>query len=167
MSALVASASITTSAFDGHHRQMVCLPVRARWAIFSIVSAPYPTSATNSAAAARIACLLFSLRSQDRLDKATASEDRLHGHLADAGDAAAISAVAAAAGPVDQLIVTVSGGERLGALAYFAAAAEALPARQIATADQIAEVVVLAAASPNITGTVMETDAGARLVTLG
>jgi NAD(P)-dependent dehydrogenase (short-subunit alcohol dehydrogenase family) len=49
---------------------------------------------------------------------------------------------------------------------YFAAAAAALPARQIATADQIAEVVVLAATNPNITGTVIETDAGARLVSV-
>jgi NAD(P)-dependent dehydrogenase (short-subunit alcohol dehydrogenase family) len=205
-------------------------------------------------------------RSQDRLEKATAGDDRLHGHVADAGDAAAIGTIAAAVGPVDQLIVTVSGGEGFGALAdldlqvlrqafdakfwaqlttlqaalphlaerasitlvsaitargamagtagiaainaavealvkplavelaprrvnavspgfvdtpwwdgmpeqarreYFAAAAKALPARQIATADQIAEVVVLAATNPNITGTVIETDAGARLVTIG
>jgi NAD(P)-dependent dehydrogenase (short-subunit alcohol dehydrogenase family) len=49
---------------------------------------------------------------------------------------------------------------------YFAAAAAALPARQIATAEQVAEVVVLAATNPNITGTVIETDAGARLVTV-
>jgi NAD(P)-dependent dehydrogenase (short-subunit alcohol dehydrogenase family) len=205
-------------------------------------------------------------RSQDRLDKATATDDRLHGHLADAGDAAAVGAIAAELAPVDQLIVTVSGGEGFGPLAgldlqmlrrafdakfwaqlttvqaalphlgerasitlvsaitarsamagtagiaainaavealvkplavelaprrvnavspgfvdtpwwdgmpeqarreYFAAAAQALPARQIATADQIAEVVVLAATNQNVTGTVIETDAGARLVTIG
>jgi NAD(P)-dependent dehydrogenase (short-subunit alcohol dehydrogenase family) len=50
--------------------------------------------------------------------------------------------------------------------AYFDTAARALPARQIASADQVAEVVVLAATNPNITGTVIETDAGARLVSL-
>jgi NAD(P)-dependent dehydrogenase (short-subunit alcohol dehydrogenase family) len=49
--------------------------------------------------------------------------------------------------------------------AQFAAAAEALPARHIATADDVAEAVVLAATNRNITGTVLETDAGSRLVT--
>jgi NAD(P)-dependent dehydrogenase (short-subunit alcohol dehydrogenase family) len=52
-------------------------------------------------------------------------------------------------------------------LAYFDSAAKALPARQIATADDIAEAIVLAATNPNITGTVIETDGGARLVSLG
>jgi NAD(P)-dependent dehydrogenase (short-subunit alcohol dehydrogenase family) len=51
--------------------------------------------------------------------------------------------------------------------AYFAQAAQVLPTRRIATADDIAEVVVLAATNANITGTVIETDGGARLVTLG
>lgn len=50
---------------------------------------------------------------------------------------------------------------------YFTQAARALPARHIATADDIAEVTVLAATNPNITGTVIETDGGARLVSLG
>jgi NAD(P)-dependent dehydrogenase (short-subunit alcohol dehydrogenase family) len=52
-------------------------------------------------------------------------------------------------------------------LAYFDSAAKALPARQIATADDIAEAIVLAATNPNITGTIIETDGGARLVSLG
>ncbi|MFJ8621438.1 SDR family oxidoreductase [Kitasatospora sp. NPDC093550] len=51
--------------------------------------------------------------------------------------------------------------------AYFAQAAERLPARRIATAEDIAEVVVLAATNANLTGTVIEADGGARLVSLG
>ena len=51
--------------------------------------------------------------------------------------------------------------------AYFAQAARALPARRIATADDIAEVVVLAATNANTTGTIIETDGGARLVSMG
>lgn len=51
--------------------------------------------------------------------------------------------------------------------AYFAAAAKVLPARQIASADEVADAVVLAATNPSITGTVLEIDGGARLVSLG
>jgi len=51
--------------------------------------------------------------------------------------------------------------------ALFAQAARALPTRRIATADDIADAVVLAATNPNLTGTVIETDGGARLVSLG
>lgn len=51
--------------------------------------------------------------------------------------------------------------------AYFAQAAQALPARHIATADDVADVVVVAATNANITGTIIETDGGARLVSLG
>jgi NAD(P)-dependent dehydrogenase (short-subunit alcohol dehydrogenase family) len=51
--------------------------------------------------------------------------------------------------------------------AYFAQAAAALPVRRIATADDIAEVTVLAATNPNLTGTVIEADGGARLVSIG
>jgi NAD(P)-dependent dehydrogenase (short-subunit alcohol dehydrogenase family) len=50
--------------------------------------------------------------------------------------------------------------------AYFAQAAQALPARRIATADDIADVVVLAATNVSTTGTIMETDGGARLVSM-
>jgi NAD(P)-dependent dehydrogenase (short-subunit alcohol dehydrogenase family) len=50
--------------------------------------------------------------------------------------------------------------------AYFAQAAKTLPARHVATAGDVAEVVALAATNPNLTGTVIETDAGARLVSL-
>jgi NAD(P)-dependent dehydrogenase (short-subunit alcohol dehydrogenase family) len=50
--------------------------------------------------------------------------------------------------------------------AYFAQAAQTLPTRRIATADDIAEVVVVAATNPNITGTIIETDGGARLVSM-
>jgi len=50
---------------------------------------------------------------------------------------------------------------------YFAQCAAALPVRRVATADDVAEVVVLAATNPNLTGTVIETDGGARLVSLG
>ncbi|GLI01448.1 SDR family oxidoreductase [Phytohabitans aurantiacus] len=50
--------------------------------------------------------------------------------------------------------------------AYFTQAAQALPTRRIATADDVAEAVVLAATNPNITGTILETDGGARLVSM-
>jgi NAD(P)-dependent dehydrogenase (short-subunit alcohol dehydrogenase family) len=50
--------------------------------------------------------------------------------------------------------------------AYFAKAAQTLPARRIATAEDVAEVVALAAANPNLTGTVIEADGGARLVSM-
>ncbi len=50
---------------------------------------------------------------------------------------------------------------------YFARTAAALPVRHIASAQEIAEVVALAAANANLTGTVIETDGGARLVSLG
>ena len=51
--------------------------------------------------------------------------------------------------------------------AFFAQVAQVLPTRRVATADDIAEVVVLAATNANTTGTVLETDGGARLVQLG
>lgn len=51
--------------------------------------------------------------------------------------------------------------------AYFAQSASVLPARRIATAEDVADAVVLAATNANITGTVIETDGGARLVSLG
>ncbi|WP_018546592.1 SDR family oxidoreductase [Streptomyces sp. LaPpAH-108] len=50
---------------------------------------------------------------------------------------------------------------------YFAQAAAALPVRHVATAEEVAEVVALAATNGNLTGTVLEADGGARLVTLG
>jgi NAD(P)-dependent dehydrogenase (short-subunit alcohol dehydrogenase family) len=50
--------------------------------------------------------------------------------------------------------------------AYFTHAAQVLPARRIATADDVAEVVVLAATNANTTGTIIETDGGARLVSM-
>ena len=49
---------------------------------------------------------------------------------------------------------------------YFDRSQQALPARHIATADDIAEVVAMAATNANLTGTIIETDAGARLVSL-
>jgi NAD(P)-dependent dehydrogenase (short-subunit alcohol dehydrogenase family) len=51
--------------------------------------------------------------------------------------------------------------------AFFAQSATVLPARRVATAADVAEAVVLAATNPNITGTVIETDGGARLVSMG
>ncbi|MGH3397059.1 MAG: SDR family oxidoreductase [Streptosporangiaceae bacterium] len=50
--------------------------------------------------------------------------------------------------------------------AYFARAAQALPARRIATAEDVAAAVVLAATNPNLTGTVIQSDGGARLVSI-
>lgn len=51
--------------------------------------------------------------------------------------------------------------------AYFAQVSAVLPAQRVATAEDIAEVVVLAATNANTTGTVIESDGGARLVSLG
>ncbi len=50
---------------------------------------------------------------------------------------------------------------------FFQDAARALPVGTIADADQVAEVVVLAATNRNTTGTIIETDGGARLVSMG
>jgi hypothetical protein len=50
---------------------------------------------------------------------------------------------------------------------YFATVEQALPARHVATADDVAEVVVVAATNANLTGAVIETDGGARLVSVG
>ena len=50
---------------------------------------------------------------------------------------------------------------------FFEKARAALPVRRVATADEVAESVVLMATNPNLTGTVIETDGGGRLVTLG
>lgn len=50
---------------------------------------------------------------------------------------------------------------------FFAQTAASIPARRVATADDVAEVVVLAATNGNLTGTVLEADGGARLVSLG
>jgi NAD(P)-dependent dehydrogenase (short-subunit alcohol dehydrogenase family) len=47
--------------------------------------------------------------------------------------------------------------------AFFKQAAAGLPVKRIATAADIAEAIVLLATNPNITGTVVETDGGARL----
>jgi NAD(P)-dependent dehydrogenase (short-subunit alcohol dehydrogenase family) len=47
--------------------------------------------------------------------------------------------------------------------AFFKQAADALPTKRIATAPDVAEAIVLLATNPNITGTVIETDGGARL----
>jgi NAD(P)-dependent dehydrogenase (short-subunit alcohol dehydrogenase family) len=49
---------------------------------------------------------------------------------------------------------------------YFTQTARRLPTGRIGTADDVAEVVVTAATNPNITGTIIETDGGARLVSL-
>jgi NAD(P)-dependent dehydrogenase (short-subunit alcohol dehydrogenase family) len=50
--------------------------------------------------------------------------------------------------------------------AFFTQAAQVLPARHVATAQDVAEVVVMAATNPNLAGTIIEADGGARLVTL-
>jgi NAD(P)-dependent dehydrogenase (short-subunit alcohol dehydrogenase family) len=51
--------------------------------------------------------------------------------------------------------------------AYFDQAALALPARRVATAGDVAAAVVLAATNPNLTGTIIQSDGGAHLVSLG
>jgi NAD(P)-dependent dehydrogenase (short-subunit alcohol dehydrogenase family) len=51
--------------------------------------------------------------------------------------------------------------------AYFAQAAATLPARRIASAQDVAAVVALAATNPNLTGTVIQADGGLRLVQVG
>jgi NAD(P)-dependent dehydrogenase (short-subunit alcohol dehydrogenase family) len=204
-------------------------------------------------------------RSKERLDGVAASDPGLVGHRADGGNAVEIGALAEAIGPIDWLIVTLSGSEGIGPIAdldlgmlrrafdakfwghittvqaalpqltpagsitllgaisaravapgtagiaainaavealvkplaaelapirvngvspgfvdtpwwsglpqearqaYFAQAAQVLPVRRIATADDIAEAVVLAATNPNLTGTIIETDGGARFVSI-
>jgi len=50
--------------------------------------------------------------------------------------------------------------------AYFAQMASRLPTRRVATAEDVAEVVALAATNPNLTGTVLEADGGARIAAL-
>jgi NAD(P)-dependent dehydrogenase (short-subunit alcohol dehydrogenase family) len=50
--------------------------------------------------------------------------------------------------------------------AYFASAEKVLPVRRVASADDVVESVVLAATNQNLTGTVIESDGGARLVSL-
>ncbi|MFI6347161.1 SDR family oxidoreductase [Streptomyces sp. NPDC050560] len=50
---------------------------------------------------------------------------------------------------------------------YFAAAAAALPVRHVASPEEVAELVAVAATNANLTGTVLESDGGARLVSLG
>jgi NAD(P)-dependent dehydrogenase (short-subunit alcohol dehydrogenase family) len=50
--------------------------------------------------------------------------------------------------------------------AYFAQVEQALPVGRIASAEDVAEAVMLAATNPNLSGTVIESDGGARLVSL-
>ncbi|MFC8732075.1 SDR family NAD(P)-dependent oxidoreductase [Luteimicrobium sp. NPDC057192] len=50
--------------------------------------------------------------------------------------------------------------------AFFEATAAAVPVRHVATADEVAEVVTLVATNRNLSGTVVEADGGARLVSL-
>ena len=50
--------------------------------------------------------------------------------------------------------------------AYFDQAERALPSRHIATADDVAEAVVLVATNDNLSGTIIEADGGARLVSM-
>lgn len=51
--------------------------------------------------------------------------------------------------------------------AFFAQTAAAIPSRRVATADDVAEVVALAATNRNLSGTILEADGGARLVSVG
>jgi NAD(P)-dependent dehydrogenase (short-subunit alcohol dehydrogenase family) len=50
---------------------------------------------------------------------------------------------------------------------FFARTAATVPVRRVATADDVAEVVTLAATNRNLSGTVLEADGGARLVSMG
>lgn len=50
--------------------------------------------------------------------------------------------------------------------AYFSQAEKVLPVRRVASAQDVAESVVLAATNANLSGTVIESDGGARLVSL-
>jgi NAD(P)-dependent dehydrogenase (short-subunit alcohol dehydrogenase family) len=49
---------------------------------------------------------------------------------------------------------------------YFAQVAQSLPTRRIATAEDVAATVALAASNPNLTGTIIQSDGGARLVSI-
>ncbi|MEA5366637.1 SDR family oxidoreductase [Amycolatopsis sp., V23-08] len=50
---------------------------------------------------------------------------------------------------------------------FFAQTAASIPSRRVATADDVAEVVALAATNRNLSGTVLEADGGAHLVSVG
>ena len=50
---------------------------------------------------------------------------------------------------------------------FFAQTAAQVPVRRVATADDVAEVVALAATNTNLSGTVLEADGGAHLVSVG
>ncbi|MFJ1765226.1 SDR family oxidoreductase [Amycolatopsis sp. NPDC088138] len=50
---------------------------------------------------------------------------------------------------------------------FFAQTAAQVPVRRVATADDVAEVVALAATNANLSGTVLEADGGAHLVSVG
>jgi NAD(P)-dependent dehydrogenase (short-subunit alcohol dehydrogenase family) len=50
--------------------------------------------------------------------------------------------------------------------ALFESTAAAVPVRHVATADEVAEVVALVATNRNLSGTVVQADGGARLVSL-
>jgi NAD(P)-dependent dehydrogenase (short-subunit alcohol dehydrogenase family) len=60
-----------------------------------------------------------------------------------------------------------SGMPELERREYFRQMAQTLPTRRIATAEDVAEAVVFAATNPNLTGTVIEADGGARLAPTG
>ena len=117
-SALVASASSSTSALVGHHRKIVCLPVPERAAMPSIAVELAPI--------------------------------RVNGVSPGLVDTPRWSGI-----PEDVR------------REYFARVASKLPSRKVATADEIAEVVAMAATNRATTGTVIEADGGARLVSLG
>lgn len=51
--------------------------------------------------------------------------------------------------------------------AYFAQIADALPVGRVGLPDDVAECLILAATNPNVTGTVIERDGGARLAPMG
>jgi len=204
-------------------------------------------------------------RRKERLEEVGVSDPELIGHQLDANDPAALGALGQAIGPIDNLILTLSGSEGIGPIAdldlamlrrafdgkfwghitaiqallphlaasgsitllsavtartgmsgtagiaavngavealikplatelapirvngispgfidtpwwsdmpaearrdYFAQAAAELPTGKIATAEDVAQVVVLAATNANTTGTIIETDGGARLVSI-
>ncbi|GAA5185611.1 SDR family oxidoreductase [Rugosimonospora acidiphila] len=50
---------------------------------------------------------------------------------------------------------------------YFAQVSRVLPARRVASVEDVAEALVLVATNPNLTGTVIEADGGMRLISLG
>lgn len=69
-------------------------------------------------------------------------------------------------GPVDSPWWDGTGMAEETKRAYFAQLTAALPAGRVGSAEDVAEALVFAATNPNLTGTIIESNGGLRLVSL-